>query len=96
MDMDRVQFLSSSEEINKNASEYWPLVLNIACKNNVRRIMRCSQIMGRDEADEMEASQIFYPCMQARLPSSWRFPWGGGRGGRDRELTERSVRTFSS
>jgi len=64
MDMTRVHFLYSSEEINKHASEYWPLVLDIACRNNVKRIMRCSQIMGRDEGDEMDASQIFYPCMQ--------------------------------
>lgn len=64
MDMSRVQFLSSSEEINKHADEYWPLVLDIACKNNLKRILRCSQIMGREEGEEMEASQIFYPCMQ--------------------------------
>ena len=34
MDMEKVQFISSSEEINKHASEYWPLVLDIATKNN--------------------------------------------------------------
>ena len=25
---------------------------------------RCSQIMGRNETDELSAAQIFYPCMQ--------------------------------
>jgi hypothetical protein len=25
---------------------------------------RCSQIMGRNEQDELTAAQIFYPCMQ--------------------------------
>ena len=38
MDMDRVEFISSSVEINKRASEYWPLVLDIARKNNLKRI----------------------------------------------------------
>merc|ERR1719231_2040892 len=64
MDMERVQFLSSSEEINKHADTYWPLVLDIARKNTLSRIIRCSQIMGRSESDDLAASQIFYPCMQ--------------------------------
>lgn len=64
MDMDRVEFISSSVEINKRASEYWPLVLDIARKNNLKRIIRCSQIMGRDDTSELSAAQIFYPCMQ--------------------------------
>ena len=79
MDMTRVQFLSSSEEINGRAGEYWcafrcrrrmplptprmrdatcraprrPLVLDIARKNNLARIVRCSQIMGRAETDDL-------------------------------------------
>ncbi|AQK50833.1 Tyrosine--tRNA ligase 1 cytoplasmic [Zea mays] len=50
MNLDGVEFLWSSEEINKRAHEYWPIVMDIARKNNVKRIMRCCQ--------------IFYPCMQ--------------------------------
>uniref|UniRef100_A0A2P2L6P5 tyrosine--tRNA ligase n=1 Tax=Rhizophora mucronata TaxID=61149 RepID=A0A2P2L6P5_RHIMU len=42
-----VEFLWSSEEINSRASEYWPLVMDIAHKNKLPRIMRCVQIMGR-------------------------------------------------
>jgi len=64
MDMNKVTFLSSSEEINNNAHVYWPLVIDIARKNNLSRIVRCSQIMGRNETDDLAASQIFYPCMQ--------------------------------
>ena len=26
--------------------------------------LRCSQIMGRTETDDLSAAQIFYPCMQ--------------------------------
>eukprot|EP00897_Mesotaenium_endlicherianum_P006506 jgi/Mesen1/5884/ME000299S04998 len=64
MDLERVQFLSSSEEITARAGEYWPLVMDIARKNNLKRIIRCSQIMGRTETDDLSAAQIFYPCMQ--------------------------------
>ena len=58
------QFISASKEINERAAEYWPLVMDIARRNNVKRIMRCGQIMGRSDTDEMSAAQIFYPCMQ--------------------------------
>lgn len=74
MKMDNVEFIWSSEEINKNPEKYWSLVMDIACKNSVNRIMRCGKIMGRKENNDddeknivpkdMTASQIFYPCMQ--------------------------------
>ncbi|KAF3448570.1 hypothetical protein FNV43_RR09283 [Rhamnella rubrinervis] len=66
MDLDggKVEFLWSSKEINSRAHEYWPLVLDIARRNKLPRIMRCCQIMGRSEQDELSAAQIFYPCMQ--------------------------------
>ncbi len=40
MDLSRVEFLSSSEEINKRPDEYWTLVMDIARKNNLKRILR--------------------------------------------------------
>ena len=40
MDMTRVQFLSASEEINKRPDEYWSLVMDIARRNNLKRIVR--------------------------------------------------------
>ena len=64
MDMSKVEFLSASEEINKRPDEYWTLVMDVARKNNLKRIIRCSQIMGRNESDDLSAAQIFYPCMQ--------------------------------
>ncbi|KAK2965176.1 hypothetical protein RJ640_019931 [Escallonia rubra] len=60
----QVEFLWSSEEINSRAHEYWPLVMDIARRNKLPRILRCVQIMGRSEQDELTAAQIFYPCMQ--------------------------------
>ncbi|PSR96476.1 Tyrosine--tRNA ligase like [Actinidia chinensis var. chinensis] len=61
---DKVEFLWSSEEINSRSHEYWPLVMDIARRNKLPRIMRCVQIMGRSEQDELTAAQILYPCMQ--------------------------------
>jgi len=39
--------------------------MDIARKNNVKRIRRCATIMGRNEEDEdFKVAQLFYPCMQ--------------------------------
>jgi tyrosyl-tRNA synthetase len=65
MNLDNVEFIWSSEEINKRSDEYWKIVLDIATKFNLSRIKKCTQIMGRDESDDLAASQIFYPVMQA-------------------------------
>lgn len=64
MDTNNVEFIWSSEEINKRSDEYWKLVLDIGTKFNLNRIKKCTQIMGRDESDDLSASQIFYPVMQ--------------------------------
>jgi tyrosyl-tRNA synthetase len=64
MNMNNVEFLWASDEINAHADEYWTLVMDIARLNNLARIQRCCTIMGRKESDEMSAAQIFYPCMQ--------------------------------
>jgi tyrosyl-tRNA synthetase len=63
MNMENVEFLWSSEEINKHSNDYWMRVIDIASRNNLTRIVRCSQIMGRKD-DNLMASQIMYPCMQ--------------------------------
>ncbi|TYI87071.1 hypothetical protein E1A91_D04G110800v1 [Gossypium mustelinum] len=45
-----------SDEINSRASEYWPLVMDIARRNKLPRII--------SEQDELSTAQILYPCMQ--------------------------------
>ncbi|XP_050378702.1 tyrosine--tRNA ligase 1, cytoplasmic isoform X1 [Argentina anserina] len=66
MDLDsgKVEFLWSSKEINARSHEYWPRVTDIVTKNKLPRIVRCSQIMGRTDQDELTSAQIFYPIMQ--------------------------------
>ncbi len=63
LDTNQVEFIRSSE-LTKNP-DYWLLVLRIAKNSTVKRIIRCSQIMGRSESDSLSAAQIIYPCMQA-------------------------------
>ena len=63
MDMTRVKFLWSSEEITKHAQRYWTQALDIARRFTVTRIKKCCQIMGRLE-DTLTAAQILYPIMQ--------------------------------
>ena len=60
----QVLFLSASEEINRQPDVYWASVMDIARRNNLSRIIRCSQIMGRNDTDDLSAAQILYPCMQ--------------------------------
>jgi len=68
MDMNNVQFLWSSEEINKNPNEYWMRVLDIARTFSLTRVKRCGTIMGKSEMnldeDEVPAAHIMYPIMQ--------------------------------
>ncbi|KAL6280344.1 hypothetical protein ACE6H2_017225 [Prunus campanulata] len=64
LDNGKVEFLWSSKEINAKADEYWPRVMDVAQNNNLKRIIRCSQIMGRNEQEDLTAAQILYPCMQ--------------------------------
>ena len=59
----QVLFLNASEEINSNPHEYNALMLNIARSFNLNRIKKCTQIMGREESDDLSAAQIFYPCI---------------------------------
>ncbi|MDD3159615.1 MAG: tyrosine--tRNA ligase [Candidatus ainarchaeum sp.] len=61
MDLSGVEFVWANDVIKD--PDYWKIVMNIATKNSVTRITRCSQIMGRGEND-LKAAQIFYPCMQ--------------------------------
>ena len=63
MDLKNVKFIRSSDLMSKET--YWKTVMQIARNSTVKRIIRCSQIMGRKESEALQASQIFYPCMQA-------------------------------
>ena len=62
MDVDKVEFIRASDVVN--SMEYWKKVMQIARNTTVKRITRCGQIMGREDSEVQQASQILYPCMQ--------------------------------
>merc|ERR1719277_1274738 len=64
MDMSKVRFRWSSDDINANAREYWGQALDIARKSTLSRVKKCCQIMGRKESS-LTAAQIMYPIMQS-------------------------------
>lgn len=63
MDTDKVKIIRATDLIYKKS--YWKTVVRIAQSATVKRLIRCSQIMGRKESDTLTGSQILYPCMQA-------------------------------
>ncbi len=62
MDMENVEFLWANDAMGD--VNYWKIVMSVARNSTVKRIMRCGQIMGRNEKEVLQASQVFYPCMQ--------------------------------
>ncbi len=63
MDLEKVEFIWASDIIKDE--KYWNLVMKIATNNTLNRVLRTVQIMGREESETLQASQILYPCMQA-------------------------------
>jgi tyrosyl-tRNA synthetase len=63
MDLNNVEFIYASDLVKDLA--YWELVLKIGINTTLKRVKRCTQIMGRNESEKLYASQILYPLMQA-------------------------------
>ena len=53
-----------SDEINKQPEKYWSLEMDISSKFTISRIQRCTQIMVRNDDEDLATSQMFYPCIQ--------------------------------
>ena len=62
MDLSKVEFIYASDLVQN--ADYWELVLKIGIETTLKRVKRCTQIMGRSESDKLYASQILYPLMQ--------------------------------
>jgi len=63
MNLAKVEFVRASDIVKD--PDYWGLVMRIATSSTLKRVLRCTQIMGRSENETLSASQILYPCMQA-------------------------------
>jgi len=64
LDMDNVEFVWTSDFIDGHP-EYWQTVLKLSMNASVQRVLRCGQIMGREDSVSNPSSQIMYPLMQA-------------------------------
>lgn len=64
LDMKNVEFIWTSDFI-KQHPEYWETVLKLSMHATVNRVLRCGQIMGREDSANNPAAQILYPLMQA-------------------------------
>ena len=62
LDTSKVEFVWASDLVKEDG--YWDLVMKIAVKTNLARVLRTTQIMGRGESDTLTASQVLYPLMQ--------------------------------
>ncbi|MFA4855471.1 MAG: tyrosine--tRNA ligase [archaeon] len=63
MKTDQIDFIWAKDVVT--SEDHWKTTIDIARNATVKRIMRCSQIMGRKSGEELSAAQIIYPCMQA-------------------------------
>ena len=64
MDLENVEFVWASE-FYKSHPEYWETVMKLAMNASVSRVLKCGQIMGREESTSNPSAQILYPLMQA-------------------------------
>lgn len=62
LDTKNVEFIWASDLVEE--SGYWLTVLKVGRATTLKRIIRCSQIMGRSDTDNLTAAQIMYPAMQ--------------------------------
>lgn len=63
MNLDNVEFVWASDLVNDQ--DYWKTVLELSMNATVTRVLRCGQIMGREESTQNPSAQILYPLMQA-------------------------------
>lgn len=64
MDLNNVEFIWTSDFVREHP-DYWETVLKLSMHATIQRVMRCGQIMGREENVSNPSAQILYPLMQA-------------------------------
>ncbi|MEA3229844.1 MAG: tyrosine--tRNA ligase, partial [archaeon] len=64
LDMKNVEFVWASDFIRTHP-EYWETVLKLSRSATCQRVLRCGQIMGREDSVHNPSAQILYPLMQA-------------------------------
>ena len=62
VDTKKVEIIWASDLVND--SDYWKRVVEISKATTMKRMMRCTTIMGRKEGELSDAGQLLYPAMQ--------------------------------
>ncbi|XP_044451100.1 tyrosine--tRNA ligase 1, cytoplasmic isoform X2 [Triticum aestivum] len=63
MDLDRVELVWFSDVLERHASDYWPLALDVSKKCTLKRMASCCTETAPYDP-RLPAAVIFYPCMQ--------------------------------
>lgn len=61
----KVKFVLASDLYEELGGAYWKDVMAIAKDTTMKRMLRCTTIMGRTESDALPSSAFLYPAMQA-------------------------------
>ncbi|MCC7570078.1 tyrosine--tRNA ligase [Candidatus Micrarchaeota archaeon] len=59
---DKVEYILLSDIYDK---DYWETVIQISKNTSIKRMLRCTTVMGRKEGEGNDCSFIMYPAMQA-------------------------------
>jgi tyrosyl-tRNA synthetase len=62
MELENVKFVNCSTFVND--PEYWKKVVQVSRQTTIQRMLRCGQIMGREEKELQHTAQLLYPAMQ--------------------------------
>lgn len=61
---DSVRFVMGSELYDEMGLDYWNDVMHVSKDTTMKRMLRCTTIMGRTESDNLPSSATLYPSMQ--------------------------------
>jgi len=61
----KVEYVFASELYDELGKDYWKEVMRISKDTTVKRMMRCTTIMGRTENENLQSAALLYPAMQA-------------------------------
>ncbi|XP_062222928.1 tyrosine--tRNA ligase 1, cytoplasmic-like isoform X2 [Phragmites australis] len=64
MDLERVELVWFSDELNHHPANYWPLAFDVSRKSTVDQIARCCSIMESFLPDLLPGAELLYPCLQ--------------------------------
>lgn len=62
---DDIKFVVGSELYAENPNEYWSTVIKVSKSTTISRMMRSTDIMGKQAGESSNAATLIYPAMQA-------------------------------